>query len=383
MGKDDLVLASTTNTAEEIQAALQHGLDPGPDAATLSTEVSDPVDEKAAEEKPVDEKPADEKADEETADDEKPVVEKAADDKLADDKLAEDKPKPRKMDTRPRREDYASDEEFDDAQIGFKAKKRIDKVTWEREEKQRRIETLERENEELRTAKPAPVKEKDAPAPAVALEKPQAQDYDTHELWIEALSDFNDKTSKAAIAEAVNAALTKDRETREATEQEAANVEELRLYMAAKPIAAARYDDFDEVIKANGSMPLSGPMNYVMLSNPEVGHDIAYYLATHRAEALRIFQMNGSDQIREMGRLEERIERRVAETLAAGGEGEDAAVDPPPPPRKIAKVTQTPEPLVPVGARATRTSVGLEELSFDDYKAQRRQDEILRKKNRR
>lgn len=396
MGKDDLTIASTTNTAEEIKEALQHGLDPDPDnAKTLLEEPPEkeskkgaekPPEEDAKAEKPkADKKPedagtGDEESDVDDANEKAEKVALAEKDKPKDD----DEKKPRKMDTRPRREDYQSDQDYEDAVIGHKAKKRIDKVTWEREEAHRRITALETEIADLKAAgKPsAKVEEKleKAVADVVDPNEPKAEDFETHEQWLAALTKY---TTRKAIDE--------DRNRRDQEDNARYIDEQHKQFLAAKPDAAARYDDFDEVIAANADMPISPAMDFVMKTSP-VGHDIAYHLATHRAEATRIFKMVGPDQAIEMGRLLERIERRVESLGApeAGAAEADAAADAagdksddPPQKRKTAKATEAPEPLNPVGSRSTRTTQALEEMSLEDFKAKRRQDELLRRRNRR
>lgn len=400
MAKDDIVIASTTNTPEEVQEALQHGLDPDPGNENTLLEESPEAGDKKDEQKPPKkedkaEKPkGDEKpdADAGTGDEEgdvndaKEKAEKAAaaDKDKKGDKGGDDKQ--RKMDTRPRREDYQSDQEYEDASLSFKARKRIDKVTWEREEAHRRITALETEIAELKEAgkstKKAEEKLEQAEEKVAAVDpnEPKAEDFETHEQWLAALTKY---TTRKAIQE--------DRAQRDQAENAQYIKEQHEQFLAAKPDAAARYDDFDEVISANADMLISPAMDFVMKTSP-VGHDIAYHLATHRSEADRIFRMNGPDQAVEMGRLLERIERRVdalgapdAKAAAADAEADAAGdkSDDPTPKRKVAKATEAPDPIAPVGSRASRSTQSLEEMSLEDFKAKRRQDELLRRRNRR
>lgn len=395
MAKDDLTIASTTNTPEEIEAALQHGLDPDPDNERTLTEETPEKEVKGGDEKPPEKEAKSKKVEDagtvdlegDAEGDVDDAKEKAEKDKAAKGEKDEDEKKSRKMDTRPRREDYQSDQEFDDAVIGHKAKKRIDKVTWEREEAHRRISTLEAELATLKAAgKPSTkVEEKLEKAEKAAVEaadpnEPKAEDFDTHEQWLAALTKY---TTRKAIDE--------DRARRDQEENSRYIDEQHKQFLAAKPDAASRYDDFDDVISANADMLISPAMDFVMKTSP-VGHDIAYHLATHRAEADRIYKMVGPDQAIEMGRLLERIERRVESLSApdADSAGADAAADAagdksndPPPKRKTAKATEAPEPLTPVGSRSARSTQKLEEMSMEDFKAQRRQDELLRRRNRR
>lgn len=360
MATEDLVVSSTTDTEDAMQAALMHGIEAPSGAPVLSIENDEPA--KKPVEPKADEKPAEKKAEA------KPAAETDGD--------KAEKPKA----SRPRREDFDSEDDWGDALMGHRARKRIDTLTYEREEARRRAEGLETRIAALEGGKPAA-----AEKPAEPAKEPKADDFETHEEWIAALVAH--KTA-IGVATALETERTKEAKADEGIQRE----EEFQKFIAQRAEARERYDDFDEVIKDNGTMKLSGVMNYVIMSS-EVGNDISYYLATHRDEAARIYAMEGPAAIRAMGKLESKVEHIVAtrngqqeakaddEPPAEKADEKPAAIEKPAAPKK--KVSDAAEPIEPIGARSTRSTVPLEELPYSDYKAKRDRDELNRKKFRR
>lgn len=373
---NDLVVASTTDTADEMRAALAHGIEPPEDTAILSTIDDEPAEEvkpePVEEEKPVEEPPV-----------EKPVAKKAAE-KPAE--KPEEKPKVKAE--APKRTDFEDDDTYLEAAANFKAQKRIAKLTYEREEEKRQRVAAEGRVAELSKPKPAAVKVEEKPVvevkPEPVVPKPKAEDFATHEDWLEALSAWQAET---VTKKAVDAALAAERAKNEEKEQAAVIAEQQRVYADSKAEAQARYEDFDAVIKAADEMPVTGVMNYVMLTSP-VGHDIAYYLASNRAEAQRIYDLQGPDQIRAMGELEGQLKLQVATVADVGLEGDDDEVDEATGEPIVAKpkpkaVTKTPDPITPVGGRKTIGQVRDEDMSTRDWIEKRNREEAARKKFRR
>jgi hypothetical protein len=67
--------------------------------------------------------------------------------------------------------------------------------------------------------------------------------------------------------------------------------------------ARATYADYDEVV---GPTPMSQTMGFA-IQNSDQGSELAYYLGQHRTEADRISRLDPLAQVRELGRLEERL----------------------------------------------------------------------------
>lgn len=382
---NDLVIASTTDTPEQMAAALEHGLEETTPDDALSTET---VDEKPAGEKPAGEEAepaakaddaaaegdADKKAAEPKADDEKPKVEAKADPK------ADDKKRP----ARPKRDDFKSEDEWADALIGWGATKRIDKVTAEKHTERERREAVEvenerlkRENDELRAGKPA--EEKPAAERVSDKPEPKAEDFDTHEEWLKALSKHH-----AAVAVEAQA----DKDQREAAEAAEATAMRQRneAYQERLQVAEQRYPDFAETLKAADlrGTRLSAVMQHVVMTS-EVGPDILHYLAQpeHDEEAKRLFALDGPDGIRAMGRVEERVHRVVTDMRQQAideAEQDGVAEQEAPKPKQKAPLTKAAEPIDPIrGTRTVNHETPLDDV-VDQSEYNRRRDEMDRRR---
>ncbi len=164
--------------------------------------------------------------------------------------------------------------------------KRLDELTRQRHEAERRAAALEAQLTEVISRLPRP----DAPAPAP--EKPltlEAYDYDEAALFT--------AMTQRAVQEAHKAAETAlERREREAIERAAAQSVEQRF-----DEARAKYADFDEVV-FNPSVPITPDMAQVIKSLPD-GADVAYQLGRNPSEAARIASLPPVLQAVEIGRL--------------------------------------------------------------------------------
>lgn len=380
MGQDDLVIASTSDTADEMRTALVHGIEPPEDTAILSTiddEPAEPVKTEATEPETPDEA--------EEVPVEKPAAKKT--EKPSD--KPEEKHAPKAKAEAPKRTDFEDDDTYLEAAANFKAQKRIAKLTYEREEEKRQRLAAEGRVAELSKPKPAAAKVEEKPVveakPEPVAPKPKADDYATHEEWLEALSAWNAET---VTKKAVDAALAAERAKNEEKEQAAAIAAQQEVYANSKTDAQARYEDFDAVIAAAAEMPVTGVMNYVMLKSP-IGHDIAYYLASHRDEATRIYELPGPDQIEAMGELAGTLKAQIAALDVQTDDQEveieevDEDTGEPKPKPKPRAVTKTPDPINPVGGRKTPGQMRDEDMSTRDWIEKRNREEAAKKKFRR
>lgn len=162
--------------------------------------------------------------------------------------------------------------------------------------RQRKIDKLTRENEELRrqlAAAPKPAEEKPKEEPAAPGDKPKLANYKTLEEYQEALTDWKldqrEKAKKEADAKATAEAAAKKLQTEWDSRQEAAR---------------AAHADYDEVLKSTAAPDGPGVQDarQAMLED-ESGPEILYYLATHPDEMKRIAAMSPHSAVREIGRL--------------------------------------------------------------------------------
>jgi len=365
----DIRLDSTTNTREEVAAAL--GVTPvTPETVPVVAPVAASetvVAPKATPETPAVEKPV-------AASETKPAE--------TDDDDSDDEPDPqdsseagRALSTRRR-----------------KMQHRIDKLTFEKHtsvaERDRALAKateLQAKLDALTSGKPAtdpvsdPVKTADPVKPATFdTPRPKQGDFDDYEkyeeardAWVEAKTAFN---MNAALAErdrkAAEAVLAAEEVQRRATlAREIAD--EDAAYQRRLVAAKAKHPDFQDVFEQAKDLAVSRPMlDHMRFS--EMGAELTYYFATHPTEAERVAQMAPAPAIAEMGRLEARIEAGLI-----GG-----ASDAPPTagmatvsaPARV-PVSKAPAPMTRPGGGSTTSSKPLDEEDYQTFK-QRRQAAI-------
>ena len=381
---DDLVLTSTTDNEADMAAALRHGTEIADDVPVLSVEDRATGDVIVTEPEPK----AEEKVDDKAAEKE-PVVEKKADD--------------------------AAKPEF-----SAKVQKRIDKITYEREEAKRQTEAERKRVEELLAemallkaggkadAKPDVVEE-EPPVPTAdarlkpfdvkltALEtqiavlgpRPKLDAFDTTEAWEVAVGERQDKidvlrneingvredraVEKAKIAiDAASATTTENVEARERQAQFYSTLDEVK----------ARHEDFDEKIAASGTEPIGVAEAVIFERGMEdaIGHELAYHLATHPDERKQIAELsktNPQAALRIVHRIEFALEEQFKEKAA---ETKPAPAKP-----KAVEAKPLEDPITPVGSRSVTTTRTIEEADKADdqaaFKAMRAQQERNRLHN--
>jgi hypothetical protein len=154
----------------------------------------------------------------------------------------------------------------------------------------KRFKTLTGEIRDLRaqlaaTAKPPAAEGKPgvAPPPADANVEPKAEQFDTYEAYVAALTRF--ELQKSRTEEQANA--RQERLEREWSERSAA--------------ARTRYADFDDVTDAD--LPISRFMHEAILSDAH-GAELAYWLGKNPSECARIAALPFREQVVEVARIE-------------------------------------------------------------------------------
>lgn len=361
---DEVIISSTTDTEAEINAAMQHGMEP-PASDTVLSVVEDEPEPAVEGEKKDEEKPAEKEltAEEKDAAEKKELQAKA-----------------------------------DKEALGARAEKRIAKLVAEREDANRRAEAAEARAKAAEEKK-APEAEKVAATVALDAEwlktnpEPKQEAFDEYDafskVWVKWEMDRREVISVKHAEEAGRKAAQKvidDKAASEKIAKEAADTTALfQRFEEGKEVARARYADFDEVLAAAKDLKLSGPMQYVIMDSV-VGHDIAHWLAMpeNREEAEHLAGLEGSEAIRELGRLERTIELQVADLEAAGGADEKVDAATVAPKKKIAAVTKTTDPVRPVGGRAVAATVDLNDPNMDQvaWKTARNRQEFERRRRR-
>lgn len=208
--------------------------------------------------------------------------------------------------------------------------RRIDKLT---EEKR----NLARQIEELRTAKSEP-KTEPKTEPSKSALKPEQ--FPTYEDYIDARIEEKRKDWQAAESQRLAAEHIK-------------NVWE--TYQSRTKEFAAEHDDFNEVVK-DQQIPNSVGMTIIKLKN---GPAVAYYLGQNPdvcQELTELAETEGDEvAIAELGVISRSLMPKE-ETPVRSKEKQESKL---------------PEPIKPVGARSSKSTVSLADMPYDDYKKAR------------
>lgn len=158
--------------------------------------------------------------------------------------------------------------------------------------------------------------------------KPQVEQFDSYEDFVEALTDWKaDQREKQ-----------KEQATRAKTiaEQNATRIEQART----------THEDFDEAVSnLNGIMV--PPVTIEAIQESELSAEVFYYLGKNVAEAKKLQGMSIPAQLREIGRIEEKLSTKPVE-------------------KETKRVSSAPVPLNPVGASATASPKNLDEITDDE-----------------
>jgi hypothetical protein len=223
--------------------------------------------------------------------------------------------------------------------------RRIDKLNARYSEKEREVDYWKRQAMQVASeSKKEPV----APAskPVSAEGKPNADNFDTHSAYVEALTDWkteqklNERDQKAAQA---------------SFKTEQAKVFE--KYQERKLAFAEKNPDFDEVIDDVSDIQVSAAISDILLTS-ENGPEIAYNMAQNREEFARICKLRPLDAARAIGKIEATLSSKPSET------------------KETKKITGAPEPLKPVGTGGkgnVQKTIFDPTLSQADYEKLRRE----------
>lgn len=225
------------------------------------------------------------------------------------------------------------------------AQERINELTRARREAERRAEALERQlrEREQAAAPPEPPAQPQPQQQAAGTEgPPNPDDYDFGELdsrYIAALVDYQTDQRLAAFR------AEQEQEAQQTRAQKAQEAARTRFQQQVEEGSKVHEDFYERVVigAEKNEWPLSAEMGQ-MLVESEVGHNIAYHLATNPEEAARVYRQSPTEQARYFGRLEARFS---AEQSAAHG-------TPPADKTALPRTPRAPAPVLPTrGAGGT------------------------------
>jgi hypothetical protein len=159
------------------------------------------------------------------------------------------------------------------------------------------------------------------------------------------------------------------REKTEREKREKAESEKLALSWQVKEhTAASKYEDFEDVTR-NPRLPITNHM-FQAMQETELGAEILYWLGTHPGEAGRIAQLSPTSQIRELGKIEDKLGTPATQA--------DSATPITPETRKPPASSRAPEPVSPVASRAKTAEKSPDEETFQEF-LQRRNRQLGRR----
>lgn len=160
-----------------------------------------------------------------------------------------------------------------------------------------RYQELQREIAALKEPKPAESKPESAP---------KREDFQSYEDYVEARADWRaEQKVNKRFEEFESKSKTKEAETKQAQAQR----EFQKRVDAVIELGQKNYPDFDAAINEaveDGLVPTKGPL-YEAIMDSDMGEKLVYHLAKHPAEAERIQKLSVYGQLRELGKLEDKL----------------------------------------------------------------------------
>lgn len=180
--------------------------------------------------------------------------------------------------------------------------------------------------------------------PAETKSRPKLADYETPELWADAVTDWSVAQATSRATEHVEKALS-------SREQQTSTNQREQAFRDQMNATAEKHGDFWEVVTDPSNTFFNGSLLETIkdLDNPG---ELAYHLANNPSEARQIAAMSPARMAAALGRLGDKMET--------------------PKPKPKPKVTEAPEPPTPLGGGAAK-DVDLTKLPTKDYIKLRRQ----------
>jgi len=176
---------------------------------------------------------------------------------------------------------------------GFK--KRIQRFQRRLSDKDQEIEHWKKEA--LKQKESSPENRTDETLKADETEKPMADNFETHEEFIEALTDW-----KIEARDLKNQAKNKENQAKTAYQGQ------VKDFQSKAQEFAKNHDDFEDVLADVSDIQISPGLEESMLSS-ELGPDVMYELANNREELERINKLSPLAAAREVGKIEARLSK--------------------------------------------------------------------------
>jgi len=330
-----ITLASTTDTPEQVQAALKEFGYEQTATETLSSAAETEEADKAAADKKTDEKlpesPDAEAALKAAGEGEDEIDSES---ETEEDKQEQDPEKPKRKSTFMRRVE----------KVAAKVTEDLTKRTARAEEERDNLKRMLAEKE----AAPSPKQEEKPEPKAEAKAEPQKfgktpDDFETYEEFTEAQTEWK-------IAQAIQAARAEDRAERERVTTEARTAKVLEVYTQRVDVAKAEHDDY-AAVAGRADVQVTPAMQRFILTS-EVGPEAAYFFGSNPEKAAEICRMDEFDQTIALGKLEAQLSVKKA-----------------PEPKKSTPAATPPVPVIkPVRAATSAVTKDPNDMDFEEYK---------------
>lgn len=196
--------------------------------------------------------------------------------------------------------------------------RRIDELTRNWREEQRRVDALTQALLQQRGQPPQP----EAPKPSQPAKLPTLEEFGYDEAKYQAaLIEHATKQAESIVERRLAEA---DRQRAEQTRVES--------FATRQAEFAKSNPDFEDKVLRDPTLPITEGMRDVIIDSPS-GPELAYWLATNRAEAEKIARLPPHLAALEMGRIEGRIEAQKA--IKATAPAKPAVTKAPPPPPTV------------------------------------------------
>lgn len=189
------------------------------------------------------------------------------------------------------------EEEQVKAQLPKGVQKRIDKITRQRYDAEREVAALRQQLEQ----------------------RPEAQPINTAEPTLEQFEFDDDKYNSALVDYRVNKALEVRDAQRTTSQQQAHQNEVLQNFEARRQQTLIQgvtaHDDFEEVAIDNPDLQIT-PQMADIITDSDVGHEIAYHLGQNVQEAAKIAQLTPLKQAAAIARIEAQLAAKPTKKIS-------------------------------------------------------------------
>lgn len=209
----------------------------------------------------------------------------------------------------------AEEKEREEAERVEKSKgyrKRLDKLTYQREEAKRQALHFQQLYEQELAQKQ---KSEQPPKVPVATPKPKMSDYDSDEEYIAATVDWKLEQKEAQRKADQEFLARQEQEKAQATKQfeQSRTFEEKRLATAEAGIDT--YEDWEQVVYAIPGNIFNQEMAAAVFET-EAPHEVAYYLGKNMEEASRISSLPPMKRAVELGKIEAKLQQPPPKPLS-------------------------------------------------------------------